>query len=78
MTDKGIHHTVAIDAIEQAYGRGKTISHYIDCLKRDKKTGGHPNLVDVIFYIDREEDEFTTADICVAVVVVIVCLFFNK
>lgn len=47
MTDKGIHHTVAIDAIEQAYGRGKTISHYIDCLKRDKKTGGHPNLVDV-------------------------------
>ena len=47
MTDKGIHHVVAIENIEQAYGHGKTISHYIACLKRDKSRGGHPNLVDV-------------------------------
>jgi Transcriptional activator of glycolytic enzymes len=46
-TDKNISHLTAIDNIETAYGRNKSLSHYIACLKRDKKTGGHPNLVDV-------------------------------
>ena len=46
MTDKGISHLVAIEMIEQAYGTGKPLSHhYIQCLRRDKKHGGHPNLV---------------------------------
>jgi hypothetical protein len=40
-------HLTAIDNIETAYGRNKSLSHYIACLKRDKKTGGHPNLVNV-------------------------------
>ena len=47
LTDKGITHLVAIERIEQAYGYGKPLSHYIQCLRRDKRTGGHPNLVDV-------------------------------
>lgn len=47
MTDKNVSHLTAIDNIETAYGRNKSLSHYIACLKRDKKTGGHPNLVDV-------------------------------
>jgi hypothetical protein len=46
-TDKNISHLTAIDNIETAYGRNKSLSHYISCLKRDKKHGGHPNLVDV-------------------------------
>jgi Transcriptional activator of glycolytic enzymes len=46
-TDKNVSHMTAIDNIEAAYGRNKSLSHYIACLKRDKKTGGHPNLVDV-------------------------------
>ncbi|MGL5935859.1 MAG: hypothetical protein ACRCZI_09580 [Cetobacterium sp.] len=46
-TDKNISHLTAIDNIETAYGRNKSVSHYIACLKRDRKTGGHPNLVDV-------------------------------
>jgi Transcriptional activator of glycolytic enzymes len=46
-TDKNVSHLTAIDNIETAYGRNKSISHYISCLKRDKKHGGHPNLVDV-------------------------------
>jgi Transcriptional activator of glycolytic enzymes len=47
LTDKNVSHLTAIDNIETAYGRNKSISHYIACLKRDRKTGGHPNLVDV-------------------------------
>jgi hypothetical protein len=43
-TDKGIHHTTAISTIEQAYGPGKSVSHYIKCVLRDKKNGGHPSL----------------------------------
>jgi len=43
-TDKGISHITAIDTIEQAYGPGKSVSHYIKCIIRDKKTGGHPSL----------------------------------
>ena len=39
-TDKGLTHELAIDMIEQAYGRGKPVTHYIKCLKRDKKHGG--------------------------------------
>lgn len=46
-TDKNVSHLTAIDNIETAYGRNKSVSHYIACLKRDKKAGGHPNLVDV-------------------------------
>jgi Transcriptional activator of glycolytic enzymes len=46
-TDKNISHLTAIDNIETAYGRNKSLSHYIACLKRDKKDGGHPSLVDV-------------------------------
>ena len=46
-TDKNISHLTAIDSIEAAYGRNKSITHYITCLKRDKRTGGHPNLADV-------------------------------
>jgi hypothetical protein len=46
-TDKNISHMTAIDNIEAAYGRNKSITHYIACLKRDNRTGGHPNLVDV-------------------------------
>jgi hypothetical protein len=46
-TDKNISHLTAIDNIETAYGRNKSLSHYIACLKRDKKHGGHPNLADV-------------------------------
>jgi hypothetical protein len=46
-TDKNVSHMTAIDNIEAAYGRNKSLSHYVACLKRDKKTGGHPNLVDV-------------------------------
>jgi hypothetical protein len=44
-TDKNISHLTAIDNIEAAYGRNKSCSFYIGCLKRDKKHGGHPNLV---------------------------------
>jgi Transcriptional activator of glycolytic enzymes len=47
MTDKNVSHLTAIDNIETAYGGNKSLSHYISYLKRDKKTGGHPNLVDV-------------------------------
>jgi hypothetical protein len=43
-TDKGIHHTTAISTIEQAYGPGKSVSHYIKCVLKDKKNGGHPSL----------------------------------
>ena len=43
-TDKNVSHLTAIDNIETAYGRNKSITHYIKCLKRDKRTGGHPNL----------------------------------
>jgi len=43
-TDKGISHITAIDTIEQAYGPGKSVSYYINCIKRDKKNGGHPSL----------------------------------
>jgi hypothetical protein len=43
-TDKGITHLVAIDKIEQAYGPGKSVTHYIKCIRNDKKTGGHPSL----------------------------------
>ena len=46
-TDKNISHLTAIDCIEAAYGRNKSVTHYIACLRRDKKTGGHPNLADV-------------------------------
>ena len=46
-TDKNISHLSAIDSIESAYGRNKSITHYIACLKRDKKYGGHPNLAEV-------------------------------
>ena len=46
-TDKNISHLTAIENIESAYGRNKSITHYIACLKRDKKNGGHPNLVEV-------------------------------
>jgi hypothetical protein len=43
-TDKGISHLTAIDKIEQAYGPGKSVTFYINCIRRDKKTGGHPSL----------------------------------
>jgi len=43
-TDKGISHITAIATIEQAYGPGKSVTYYINCLKKDKKTGGHPSL----------------------------------
>jgi hypothetical protein len=46
-TDKGISHLTAIENIQQAYGYGKSVSHYIACIKRDLKHGGHPNLTDV-------------------------------
>ena len=46
-TDKNISHLTAIDSIESAYGRNKSVTHYIACLKRDKKHGGHPNLAEV-------------------------------
>jgi hypothetical protein len=47
MTDKNASHLTAIGNIETAYGRNKSLSHYIAYLKRDKQTGGHTNLVDV-------------------------------
>jgi Transcriptional activator of glycolytic enzymes len=43
-TDKNVSHLTAIDNIETAYGRNKSVSHYISCIKRDRRTGGHPNL----------------------------------
>ena len=46
-TDKNISHLTAINNIEAAYGRNKSVTHYINCLKRDRRHGGHPNLADV-------------------------------
>ena len=47
ITDKNISHLTAIDNIEAAYGRNKSVTHFINGLERKRKTDGHPNLVDV-------------------------------
>ena len=41
---QGHSHTAAINKIYQAYGHGCSVSKIIAFIKRDKKTGGHPNL----------------------------------
>jgi hypothetical protein len=43
--DKNVSHLTALGNIETAYGRNKSILPA--SIKRDKKHGGHPNLVDV-------------------------------
>jgi hypothetical protein len=44
-TDKNVSHLTAIEAIEAAYGENKSVTYYIQCLKRDKiKNTPHPSL----------------------------------
>ena len=41
---QGHSHTAAINKIYNTYGRGLSVSKIIECIRRDKRTGGHPNL----------------------------------